>query len=153
QQDGAEAQQDPDPDDADRRQRPVKIAEPSPRNPSKPDSPEYLVDQARQGQQPAPDNTGSHEGNDLGQEQNGPGYRAEPPGRHAVYHARDEETESYRDEAEPYHQPERVYDGPEQVGNLEDGHIVLQPDPRCRADPVPAKERVQDAQQEGQQHE
>ena len=67
--------------------------------------------------------------------------------------ARDEETKGDRNEAEPHDQPERVDDRPDQVGNLEDSHVVLQPDPGHGTDTVPAKERVQDGQQEGNKHE
>ena len=147
QQDGAEAQQDPDPDDADGRERPVEVAEPGAGDVAEADGLEDLVDQARERQQPAPDDAGGDERDDLGQEQNGPGDRSEPPGRHAVDHARDDEPERHRDEAEEHDQPERVEDGPEQVGILEDGRVVLQPDPGHRADAVPAIERVLDGQQ------
>ena len=113
---------------------------------------ENLVDQARKGQQPAPDDTGRNQRDDLRQEQNCPGDRSEPPGRHAVDHARDDETQANRNEAEPHHQPERVEDGPEQIRNLENSLVVLQPDPGHRADAVPAVERVQDGHQERHEH-
>ncbi len=94
QQDGAESQQDPDSDEANRRERPVEVAKPGTGDRAEADGLEDLVDQAREGQQPAPDDPGRNERDDLGQEQNGPGYRSEPPGRHTVDHARDDKTEA-----------------------------------------------------------
>ena len=149
-QDGAESQQHPDSDDANGRECPVEVAEPGTGDRAEPDGLEDLVDQAREGQQPAPDDAGSDERDDLGQEQNGPGYRSEPPGRHTVDHARDDETEAHRNEAEPHDQPERVEDRPDQVGNLEDSHVVLQSDPGHGTDAVPVIERILDGQQERQ---
>ena len=73
-----------------------------------------------QGQQPAPDDAGGDERDDLGQEQHGPGDRPEPPGRDAVDDARDDEPEGHRDEAEEHDQLERVEDGPDQVGIAQD---------------------------------
>jgi len=153
QQDGAEPQQNPDPDKAYRRERPVEVPKPGTRDHAESDGPEDLVDQARQGQQPAPDDPGRNERDDLGQEQNGPGYRSEPTGRHAVDHARDDETEAHRYEAEPHDKPERVEDRPDQVGNLEDSHVVLQSDPCHRTDAVPLVERVPNCEHEGLKHE
>ena len=131
----------------------MEIAEPGAGDHAEADSFEDLVDQAREGQQPTPDDAGSDERDDLGQEQNSPGDRSEPPGRHTVDHARNNEPKSHRNEAEPHDQPECVEDRPYQVGYLEDRHVVLHPHPGHRSDAIPAKERVQDGQQERHEHE
>ncbi len=140
-------------DHADGWERPVEIAKPSAGDRAEADSFEHLVDQAREGQQPTPDDAGSDERDDLGQEENGPSDCSEPPGRHTVNHARNDESKSHRDEAEPHDQPECVEDRPDQVGHLEDIHVVLHPHPGHRPDAIPAKERVHDGQQERHEHE
>ena len=72
-QDGAESQQDPDTDDTDSWECKVEVAQPGSGDRAKPNTLEELVDQAREGQQPTPDDTSSDKRYDLGQEQNGPG--------------------------------------------------------------------------------
>jgi len=102
-QDSAESQQDPHSDESNCRERPGEVTEPGTGDRAETDGLEDLVEQARESQQPAPDDTGSDERDDLGQEQNGPGYRAEPAGRYTVDHARNNETEADRNEAKEHH--------------------------------------------------
>src|SRR4029450_2106602 len=102
QQDGAEPQQNPDPDKAYRRKRPVEVPKPGTRDHAESDGPEDLVDQAWEGQQPAPDDSGCSGREERGREQSSPGHRSEPPGRHAVHHVRGHETERHWDEAEEH---------------------------------------------------
>ena len=81
-----------------------------------------------------------------------PGDRSEPPGRHAVDDAGDNEPERHRNEAEEHDQPERIEDSTEQIRVIKDGLVVLQPYPRHRTNAVPAKERVLEPHEEGNQH-
>ena len=91
------------------------------------DGPENLIDQARECQQPAPDDPCRNERDDLRQEQDGPGCRSELPGCHAMDHARDDKPERHRDKAKEHDQTERIEDGSEQVGILQDGLKFLSP--------------------------
>ncbi len=57
QQDGTKAQQNPDADETDRRECPVEVSKPGTGERLESDGLEHLVDQAREGQQPAPDDS------------------------------------------------------------------------------------------------
>ena len=77
QQNGAEPQQDPDSDEADGRKSPVEIPEPGTSDDA--EALEDLVDQPGKGQQPAPDDPGRDNRDDLGEEQNGPAIAPRGP--------------------------------------------------------------------------
>ena len=121
--------------------------------PPRPIAVEDLVDQPGQRQQPAPDDAGGDERDDLRQEQDGPGDRAQPPARDAMDHARRHEPEAHRDEAVEQDQPERVEERLDELRIAQDGHVVRQPDPRRGADAVPAVQRVLHRQGEWLEHE
>ena len=91
---------------------------------AEPDGGEGLVDQARQGQEPAPDDAGGDQRDDLREEQHGPGEASETPGRHAMDDRCGHQPERHGNEAEEQHQLERIDDRSEQVGVAQHGEVV-----------------------------
>ena len=84
----AEAEQHPGADDADGRQREVEVAEPAARPRPEADGVEQLVDHPVRGQHPAPGDAGRDERDDLRQEEDGAGGRAEPAAEVIADHLR-----------------------------------------------------------------
>ena len=108
QQHRAKAKEYPDPDDPDRREGRVEVAEPGPGDVAQSDRGQALVDQAAERQQPAPDDAGGHERDDLGQEQDRPRDGPEGATGDPVDDARRDEPERDRDQAEEQHEAECV---------------------------------------------
>ena len=101
-------EQHPDPDEADRRQRRVEVAEPGAGHVPEADRRQPLVDEAVEGQQPAPDDPRRDERDDLGQEQDGPRDRPEPARCDPVDDARGHQSQRHGDEAVEEDEPEGV---------------------------------------------
>ena len=121
--------------------------------PPRPTAESELVDEAVLGEQPGPHDARGDQWDDLREEEDGSGDRAERAGRHASDERRDEEAQHDGDAAEEDDELEGVDDDAHEVRVGEGLDVVVEADERGLADAVPAQGGVLHGQSEWQQDE